>query len=93
MITWITALCHSIKLRARATQDGWVRVESSDKMWSIGEGNGKPLQSKGRSRILVRSGLKENIQYFNIILYLKNEKKSLAFIMQITKSKSLSEES
>ena len=26
----------------RATQDG--RVESSDKMWSTGEGNGKPLQ-------------------------------------------------
>ena len=28
----------------RATKDGWVMVESSDKMWSIGEGNGKPLQ-------------------------------------------------
>ena len=28
----------------RATQDGWVMVESSDKMWFIGEGNGKPLQ-------------------------------------------------
>ena len=28
----------------RATQDGWVLVESSDKMWSTGEGNGKPLQ-------------------------------------------------
>ena len=27
-----------------ATQDGWVMVESSDRMWSIGEGNGKPLQ-------------------------------------------------
>ena len=27
----------------RATQDGWVKVESSDKM-STGEGNGKPLQ-------------------------------------------------
>ena len=23
----------------RATQDGWVMVESSDKMWSTGEGN------------------------------------------------------
>ena len=36
-----------MKLRAmpcRATQDGWVMVESSDKMWSTGEGNGKPLQ-------------------------------------------------
>ena len=28
----------------RATQDGRVMVESSDKMWSIGEGYGKPLQ-------------------------------------------------
>ena len=28
----------------RATQDGRVMVESSDKMWSAGEGNGKPLQ-------------------------------------------------
>ena len=25
-------------------QDGRVMVESSDKMWSTGEGNGKPLQ-------------------------------------------------
>jgi len=28
----------------RATQGGWVMVESSDKTWSTGEGNGKPLQ-------------------------------------------------
>ena len=28
----------------RATQDGRVMVESSDKMWSTGERNGKPLQ-------------------------------------------------
>ena len=28
----------------RATQDGWVTVESSDKTWSTGEGNGKPFQ-------------------------------------------------
>ena len=27
-----------------ATQDGQVVVESSDKTWSTGEGNGKPLQ-------------------------------------------------
>ena len=25
-------------------QDGWVIVERSDRMWSTGEGNGKPLQ-------------------------------------------------
>ena len=28
----------------RATQDGWVLVETSDKTWSTGEGNSKPLQ-------------------------------------------------
>ena len=28
----------------RDTQDGWVMVESSDKMWSTGEGYSKPLQ-------------------------------------------------
>ena len=27
-----------------ATQDGWVMVETSDRMCSTGEGNGKPLQ-------------------------------------------------
>ena len=36
-----------MKLRAvpcRATQDGGVMAERSDKTWSTGEGNGKPLQ-------------------------------------------------
>ena len=28
----------------RATQDGWAMVENSDKMWSTGERNRKPLQ-------------------------------------------------
>ena len=28
----------------RATQVGWVMVEGSENMWSIGEGHGKPLQ-------------------------------------------------
>ena len=28
----------------RATQDGRVMVERPDRMWSTGEGNGKPLQ-------------------------------------------------
>ena len=47
LITWTTALSNFVKLRAalcRATQDGQVMVESSDKTWSTGEGNGKPLQ-------------------------------------------------
>ena len=44
--TRTTALFNSMKLsQARgATQDGWVMVEGSDRMWSTGEGNGKPLQ-------------------------------------------------
>ena len=32
-------------LPCRATQDWWLMVESSEKMWSTGEGNGKPLQN------------------------------------------------
>ena len=28
----------------RATQDGWVMVERSDRMWSTGERNAKPFQ-------------------------------------------------
>ena len=46
LITWITALSNSMKLGAtlcRATQDRWIMVEGSNKMWSTGEGNGKPL--------------------------------------------------
>ena len=41
-----TALSNSMKPShaCRATQDGWVTVERSDRMWSTGEGNGKPLQ-------------------------------------------------
>ena len=41
-----TALSNSMKpSHARgATQDGRVMVERSDRMWSTGEGNGKPLQ-------------------------------------------------
>ena len=47
LITWTTALSNSMKLWAmpcRANQDRQVMVESSEKMWSTGEGNGKPLQ-------------------------------------------------
>ena len=44
--TGTTALSDSMTLsQARgATQDGRVMVERSDRMWSAGEGNGKPLQ-------------------------------------------------
>ena len=44
--TRTTTLTNSVKLShaCGATQDGQVMVERSDRMWSTGEGNGKPLQ-------------------------------------------------
>ena len=44
--TRTTALSNSMKISHahEATQDGWVMVERSDRLWSTGEGNGKPLQ-------------------------------------------------
>ena len=41
-----TGLSNSVKLShaCGATQNGQVIVERSDRMWSTGEGNGKPLQ-------------------------------------------------
>ena len=41
-----TALANSVKQShgCRATQDGRVMVERSDRAWSTGEENGKPLQ-------------------------------------------------
>ena len=43
------ALSNSMKLShaCGATQDRWVMVERSDRMWSTVEGNGKPLQYSG----------------------------------------------
>ena len=44
--TRTTALSYSMKLSDAhgATQDGQVMAERSDRIWSTGEGNGKPLQ-------------------------------------------------
>ena len=44
--TRTTALSNAMKPShaCRATQDGRIMVERSDRMWSTGEGNGKPLQ-------------------------------------------------
>ena len=44
--TRTTALSNSMKPSHAygATQDGWVIVERPDRMWSTGEGTGKPLQ-------------------------------------------------
>ena len=46
-LSWRRGLHNSMKLWAmmsRATQNGWVTAQSSDKMWSTGGGNGKPPQ-------------------------------------------------
>ena len=45
--TRTTALSNSMKPShdRGATNDGQVMVQRSDRMWSTGEGNGKPLQS------------------------------------------------
>ena len=44
--TRTTALYNSLNLSHAygATQDGQIMVEKADRMWSTGEGNGKPLQ-------------------------------------------------
>ena len=44
--TRTTALSNTMKpsRACRATQDGQVMLERSDRTWSAGEGNGKPLQ-------------------------------------------------
>ena len=44
--TRTTALSNSVKQShaCGATQDGGVMVKRSDRKWSTGEGNGKPLQ-------------------------------------------------
>ena len=47
LITWTTALSNSMKLSHAVwghPRWGGVMVDRSDRMWSTGEGNGKPLQ-------------------------------------------------
>ena len=57
--TRTTALSNPMKLsHARgATQDGWVMVKRSDRMWSTGEGNGKPLQYSCLENAMNRKGI------------------------------------
>ena len=67
-----------------ATQDGRVMVESSDKKWSTGEGNGKPLQysclenpmnSMKRQKMLHRhcsNGSKINCEILNYYISFHN---------------------
>ena len=47
LITWITAISNSMKISImlwRAIWEGLGVVESSDNMWAMGKGNGKPSQ-------------------------------------------------
>ena len=45
----------------RATQDGWVMVESSDKTWSTGEGNGRPQNPMNSVKRQKDRSLKEEL--------------------------------
>ena len=50
-----------------ATQEGWVMVERSDRVWSTGEGNGKPLQYSCLERWLRRGRrAKRNYSTFKV---------------------------
>ena len=54
-LLWQRGFCNSVKLWAmpcRATQDRQVIVKSSEKTWSSGEGNGKPLQYSCRENLM-----------------------------------------
>ena len=44
MVKGLASLEEAMSLLCKATQDGQVIVESSDKTWSTGAGNGKPPQ-------------------------------------------------
>ena len=60
--TRTTALSNSMKLShaCRATQDRWVIVDRSDRMWSTGEGNGKPLQYSCRENPMNRMKMQKD---------------------------------
>ena len=51
-----------------ATQDGQVVVERSDRMWSTGEGNGKPLQYSCLENPVNSSPKLDNINLFLFLL-------------------------
>ena len=51
-----------------ATQDGQVVVKRSDRMWSTGEGNGKPLQYSCLENPVNSSPKLDNINLFLFLL-------------------------
>ena len=66
-----------------ATQDGRVMVERSDRMWSTGEGNGKPLQysclenpmnsMKRQNDKMLREELPRSVGAINMLLEIRGE--------------------
>ena len=51
-----------------ATQDGQVMVERSDRMWSTGEGNGKPLQCSCLRQVRQGCGPCDQIGQLSVIV-------------------------
>ena len=70
--TRTTALSNSMKpSHARgATQDDRVMVERSDRMWSTGEGNGKPLQYSCLENAM-KSMKRQNDRILKVMYHLK----------------------
>ena len=69
--TRTTALSNSMKLsHARgATQDGRVMVESSDRMWSTGEGNDKPLLQTDKNVAIHYFGPLQGLICFGFMIF------------------------
>ena len=76
--TRTTALSNSVKPShaCGATEEGRVMVERSDRMWSTGEGNGKPLQysclenpmnsMKRQNDRIIKEELPKSVQYSSV---------------------------
>ena len=80
-----------MKLRAipcSATQDRWVMIESSDKTWSTGEGNAKPLQysflEETQAGIKIAGRNINNLRYADDInLMAENEEELISLLMKV----------
>ena len=71
-----------------AIQDRWVMVESSDRMWSTGEGSDKPLQHSCLENPM--NSMKRDNKYFLLIQKkVKNEEKKEAKPVSQTEDKYL----
>ena len=66
----------------RATQDGQVMAESSDKTWSTGEGNGKPLEYSCLEKSM--NSMKKNTVYLSKFKFVGNYVHPLFHVRVIT---------